>query len=394
MAGKKWTFLRRFKALNYWNKVSIALGLLGIPALILAIWGIWLVYNPPKIQLKESQKTEIENFGGNPSEIEKLMQNIQDERNEAINDSVQVEFIEVISKIYKTIDSTSSITINEIFVDSTSGQKYRNDLTIRKNILGTKVKFLYRLNPFNNTTGKSEILNFKKHVEASSASKGILITKGKFDKKAFSEAKKSHISLARFRESKSESWEAEKRIPVMVKQIIGITYVDFRSDQIEDKSNYKNIELSIDDGKSVFYLLDFIRSKWNRGDYYKIYKSLVKSINVEEPNMKLRFSEDADWKALHKLRLRFEFEEIYWFKHIKPEDFIELKNEIENEVIYAEYAFSPEQLIGFKEWEEVKSPTELSKRLPNIFTLEMMILLDNKPRAEYDVRLEDPQSVF
>lgn len=348
MAGKKWTFLRRFKALNYWNKVSIALGVLGIPALILAIWGIWLVYNPPKIQLKESQKTEIENFGGNPSEIQRLMQDIQDERNKAINDLAQIEFIDVISNIYKTLDTSVVIKLNETTIDSLTGDKYRSDVIIEKELLGTKVKVLLRLNPYENPLGILEIESFHKHLLAIKASKGVIISKGKYSRSGFLKAKKLSIDLIEFISSKKADWSGRIEIPLVIRVLTPRIKTRFylkRSDLVGG-DNSKSTEtfskymekgyITKDFGKTKIHISELFIKKWERGE-----------IPLTTLKGELRIN-NHDWSLLTKEALvplgdiifEYTIDEEYRYNYIKPIEYISLKNLRNNSTFYSAADFS------------------------------------------------------
>lgn len=365
MAGKKWPYIRRFNSLSFWNKVSIVLGLLGVPALILGVWSIYLAYYPPKVQLQEDQKAEIEKYGGNPLEIEELMQAIQDERNEAINDSVQIEFIQVISNIYKTIDSLTSITINETFFDSVSGQKYRNDITIRKNILGTNIKFLLRLNPYNNPTEELEIKNFQKHIEAFNASKGIFITKGKYRRNAIKLCEEWSIEHATFKSSKDSEWNKKITIPVLVKlfrpKIQNVSFT-FKANQDNPSLSVKNGNLSIFIGKERKSLMELFVTAWNNNNI-ELAEKKIDSLIFEGKNISL---EVVKGKALSLENIKFYYQvnSQYRFQYLMPVQYTELLNDIDNSRIYGQYKFDQSAFFDNPNWRYISDVSEILKKSP------------------------------
>lgn len=170
MAGLKWSLWRRFRTLKLWTRIGVVGSLASIFGL-----GLYFIPSSKKVELTDEQLEIITESGAKSDEVKELLYSIQEERNEAINDSAQVEFIEVISNIYRTIDSTATIKLNEETIDKT-GEKYRSDLTIKQKLAGHDVKLLFRLNPYENPLGKSEILSFQNHIEAIGASKGIIIS--------------------------------------------------------------------------------------------------------------------------------------------------------------------------------------------------------------------------
>jgi hypothetical protein len=367
MAGKKWSLWRRFKALSLWRKISYIFSLILV---LLGIWKIYLVYYPPKIQLQEAQKTEIEKFGGDPLEIEKLMQAIQNERNKAINDSVQIEFIQVISNIYKTIDSLTTITINETFVDSVSGQKYRNDITIRKNILGAEIKFLLRLNPYNNPTEELEIKSFQKHIEAFKASKGIFITKGKYRRDAIKLCEEWSIEHATFKSSKDSEWNKKITVPVLVKlfkpKIQNVSFT-FKAEQDNPSLSVKNGNLSIFLGKERKSLMELFVTAWNDNNI-ELAEKKIDSIIFEGKNISLEIVNGKP-VSLDNIKFYYQVNSEYRFQYLMPVQYTELLNDVDNSRIYGQYKFDHSAFFDNPNWSYISNVSDILKKSPKTLNI-------------------------
>jgi len=198
MAGQKWKLWRRFLALSIWNRLAVISGiiaLLSVPSLCTTNYNLIFPY---KNELSEQTREYLEENNINSNEVDELLVAIQQEHNELISDIQQKEFITVISQIYMSLDTIAEIKLNKITKDE-KGNEYRSDITIEKEMLGTKLRFLYRLHPFNNTIGMSDIESFKNHMRVANASKGIIISRGKFSNTIFNKARNNNIDLVTFR---------------------------------------------------------------------------------------------------------------------------------------------------------------------------------------------------
>lgn len=369
MAGTKWSLWRRFKKLSLWNKFFVIIGILSF---IIGLLAYVRSFSPVAITLSATQIEQLKHQKANPLEVSELLNSIQKERNESINESAQVEFIDAIANIYRTISPDSNIILNETVVDSLTQITYRSDIIIEKEVAGIMIKLLFRLNPYENPIGNSEIISFQNHIEKINASKGILITKGNYKTSAIKTAKKSSIDLATFSDSKSNEWDNELEIPVLIRMI----NVDFNSStksEIVTKSGSiapSLIEISFDGGKSKLSMLEIFRKKWNNKELNDSIPGKYKFDFSKNKSMKIRLSNKDRWVTLEELSYEYVTREEYRFKYLTAKEFIKLKNITSDKLIYSQYTFGIKLFDNISTWPKVSNLTKHLRTISNELRLD------------------------
>lgn len=379
----KWTLWRRFKAHTIWSQIGIVAAILGILGFPIACYSIYLVYNPPNIDVKlnDAVKRELEESGAKPNEVKQLLEDIQYERNEAINDSAQVEFIEIISNIYKTISNGSKITLNQIIFDSIKKNSYRSDIIIEQIVAGHPVKLLFRLNPYENPLSMVEVESFQYHIEKIGASKGIIITRGKFRRNAFEKANKLSIDLLTFKDNKSKNWNDDLKIPVIVNLITVLSSYHFSFTSISD-GNLKYIpqlaEITFDNGRTKSYLMDLFIDKWNSKEIYA--QGLKKNgvIEFTKPNMKIKLSPNSKWHICNDFKVKYKVEEILKFNYLESDRYIELKKASDNQFIYREIEIQKKVFDSIHNWQTIGKTSVHLDNVSNYLTLARFQILDRE----------------
>lgn len=376
MSGRRWTYIRRFRALNFWTRLSLFLGAGGLfLAILFGIWSIFLAYNPP-VQLTKEEETIIVNSGGNSEEVTNLLQVIQEERNESIDDIEQKDFIKIISNIYRKLDSTTKIELNKTKVDSISGIEYRSDVVIQKQIFGSNIKILLRLNPFNNSLGKTEILSFQKHIEIENATKGIIISKGKYTKKAFNLASNYSIDLAVFKSYFNLDWNNELKIPVIVKKIFPEVDMQFTFVIPENMGGlFSDHMISNDNGKNFKPMIQLFCEEWNNK---KLYEGEVQKGILKIPDNNWVIETTNSWMTISNIQFVYNIKEEYRFKYLIPDRFIKLDNQSTDKLIYSEYLFKNVSFDSVSNWDIVNLKNSKLFEISEKITLTGIEILESK----------------
>jgi len=387
MAGVKWSLRRRWEALGYWKKLSIKIALVSIfiSSAFSAI-SIYLAYNPPEEITLEDPTGKLDDSGANTKEVEVLLNAIQQERNEAIDDDAVVEFINTISRIYRTIDTTATISLNEVYIDATKGQKFRSDIIIRKHVLGTEVKLLLRLNPYTNPINKSEIESFQKHLSVINASKGLLISRGKFKTESVKKANQYSIDIASFKDVKNRNWEEEILVPFLLRKIAPILSFSpsfevppnegfsMPKEGNETLSDMTEVSISFNNGVDWERPIDICTNFWNtKGrlfDKHDDFKS--GELIFKEEKMKVRIDKSRQVFNLKELKIKYRGKVQYLFKMVKPNIYTELRNLSTGNLIYSEYELKVEDILNqYDGWKTIDNINTHNEHYPNQAILTM-----------------------
>ncbi|PKA98322.1 restriction endonuclease [Flavobacteriaceae bacterium MAR_2009_75] len=383
--SKKWSIYRRYKALGLWNKVFLWLAIIGI---VIGGWQLYLAYNPPtKLVISDEENGVLEQNGAKPNEVAELINIIQADRNKAIDDVAQIEFIDIISNIYKSLDSTSTIILNQIHVDSITGIEYRSDVLIEKEILGTKIKLLLRLNPYENPIGESEILNFQNHIEKIRASKGVIITKGKYRKAAVKFADAYSIDLATFQSSIMDKWAEKMEIPVVVKiiSVQSVYNLKFKALAAEQKEINPKFTKILYKESGEHFIMDLFIRKWNEGHIYKPGDNKKGVIDFYRPNAKIQLVPSGAWHECQEIMVDYSIEESYKFSYLQPKKYTELLKVSNDQLIYWEMEFNKSQFDELNNWRTIRRIPNYYKNISRKLTIVKMNYLDRSTILDEDI---------
>jgi hypothetical protein len=292
------------------------------------------------------------------------------------------EFEKLTAKIIEELSPNARIKWNDKIKGRKTQDERQIDVSIRFRKFDKDFLVIVQARDRSKAADINAVGEFASVIDDVSASRGILVCRSGFTKRALAYARNIGIELINIHDAESKKWKLEISIPILWTELkptvnFGTEVKLDAGDQVRGDS--KGPILSFDEGKTRVNFISTFAQNWNKG---LIPKAIDQTHNLVDPRKLQMLVIDKNgkkvWRDGGAGKMTYTVAQLSWLGFVKPEKCRGIIDHLKKNAFIASYL--PINQIPLKregDWIQVEDPSKLAiNPLGTIITTSVIEFLD------------------